>query len=217
MSEILQKMTLRDEDFELLMLHADGELPAERVAEAQKLLAESAAAQAIWQDLQVGRQLLREIAVDAIAPGQAKWARTDLSLLPGQIMRKLPNDEVLHPVTETPKDRGLVAWIQSLGLGKVGLAMGLALAAVAFMVVKAGPVVEQPQIEKQAEIAAVPGTNVAPACEGAGCADENPVFIEEMDIESGGVMVHPPREQGGSTIIWHFQDNGAAQGAGGEG
>ena len=211
MSETLEKMTLRVEDFELLMLHADGELPAARLGDAQALLAESAAARAIWQDLQVGRELLREIAVNAIAPGQAKWARTDLTLLPGQIMRKLPDDEALHPVTATPEGRGLVAWIQSLGLGKVGFAMGLAAAAVVFMVVKAGPVVEQPQGEKQAEMAAVPGTNTQAN------SDDPSVIIEEMDIESGGVMVDPPHEQGGSTIIWHFQDNNAAQGAGGEG
>jgi hypothetical protein len=211
MSETMTKMTLRDEEFELLMLHADGELPTEQLTAAQTLLAESEAAQAIWQELQLARTLVREIAIDATASGQAKWARTDLSLLPGQIMRKLPNDDALHPVTEAPKESGLVAWIHSLGFGKVGLAMGLALAAVAFMVVRAGPVVDAPQSERHAEIAAVPGTN-APAA-----GDDNPVIIEEMDIESGTLMVHPPQEQGGATVIWHFSDNSAAQGAGGEG
>ena len=211
MNETMTKMTLRDEDFELLMLHADGELPAERMAEAQKLLAESAAAQAIWQDLQLGRELVRGIALDALAPAQGKQARVDLSLLPGQVMRKLPNDEALHPVAETPPERGLIAWLQNLGIGKVGFAMGMAVAAVAFMVVRAGPVVEQPQGEQQAEIAAVPGTNIAVP------RDDPSVIIEEMEIESGTLMVHPPHEQGDSTIIWHFQDNNAAQGAGGEG
>ncbi len=210
-------MTLPDADFELLMLHADGELPADRLAQVQQLLAESRAAQAVWQDMQLGRELLRGIALEAAAPAQAKLARTDLSLVAGQIMRKLPDDQALHPVAEPPTDLGLIAWIQGLGLGKVGFAMGLAAAAVAFMVARAGPVVDAPAADVQTEIAAVPGTNLAPPCQGDGCADENPVFIEEMDIESGGVMVHPPREQGGSTIIWHFQDNSATQGAGGEG
>ncbi len=210
MSETMTKMTLSDADFELLMLHADGELPADRAADAQKLLAESAAAASVWRDLHLGRDLLRGIAMEAIAPAQAKLARTDLSLLPGQVMRKLPDDEALHPVAAVPPGRGLVAWIQGLGLGKVGFAMGVALAAVVFMVVKAGPVADQPAVQREAEIAAVPGTNVAAP------VDDPSVIIEEMDIESGGVMVHPPREEGGSTIIWHFPDN-AAQGAEGEG
>ncbi len=216
MSEMLDKMTLPDGDFELLMLHADGELSGDRTAQAQQLLAESAAARAIWADLQLTRTLVRAIAEDAAAPAQAKLARTDLSLLPGQIMRKLPDDQALHPVAEIAKERGLIAWIRGLGFGKVGFAMGLAAAAVAFMVVKAGPVADGPVLDQTAEIAAVPGTNTAPRPD-AETPDDGSVFIEEMDIESGGVMVHPPREQGGSTIIWHFQDNGAAQGAGGEG
>ena len=211
MSETNEMMTLQDADFELLMLHADGELPAERVAAATQLLAECAAARAIWQDLQTGRDLLRAIAEDAIATAQSKQARVDLSLLPGQILRKLPEDAAPRPVATAEPESGLVAWLRNLGIGKVGLAMGMAAAAVALMVAKAGPVAEPPQPAAQAEMAAVPGSNVA-------APDGNPsVIIEEMEIDSGTLMVNPPEVEGGSTVIWHFQDNSAPQGAGGEG
>jgi hypothetical protein len=206
MSQKNEKMTLQDADFELLMLHADGELAADQLAKAQQLLAESAAARAVWQDLQLGREMMRQIAVSDV-----QSARVDLSLLPGQVMRKLPDDAALHVVTATPPNRGLIAWIQGLGLGKVGLTMGLATAAVAFMVARAGTLVETPTRNADAEIAAVPGTNL-PA------QDNDPmVIIEEMEIESGTLMVHPPGERGGSTVIWHFSDDKGAPGTGGEG
>ena len=206
MSKTTEKMTIADADFELLMLHADGELHGEQLASAQALLAESAAAQAVWQDLQLGRELVQHIATAGV-----KTARVDLSLLPGQVMRKLPDDAALHVVTALPPERGLLAWIRGLGLGKVGLAMGCAMAAVAFMVARAGTLVETPTLNADAEIAAVPGSNL-PA------QDSDPmVIIEEMEIESGTLMVHPAREQGGSTVIWHFSEDKAAPGAGGEG
>lgn len=206
MRKIVEKMTLSDADFELLMLHADGELAADRRSDAHTLLAESAAARAIWQDLQLSREIVK-----LVAEGGVKSARTDFSLVPGQIMRKLPDDEALHPVAEVPQDRGLIAWIRGLGFGKVGLVMGCAAAAVALMVARSGSLVQPPTPGAESEIAAVPGTN-APDRE-----VEPMVIIEETDIESGTLMVHPPAEPGDSTVIWHFPDENAKPATGGEG
>jgi len=41
------------------------------------------------------------------------------------------------------------------------------------------------------------------------------VIIEDMEIESGTVMVRPGASRGGATVIWHFDDsNGSKGGAG---
>ena len=212
------RLELQDAEFELLMLHNDGELPVDRAGELATLLATSAAARAVLADLTVQRELVRAIAVDAL--GQPAVQRQDLSLMPGRVLRKLPTESATPGLPQVQTgESGLVAWVRGLGLGKVGFAVGAAaMAALALIVANGGVAgngaedgVSAPELG--AEMAAVPGTNTARE------AGEDGLIIEETEIDSGGLMVHPPHVQGGSTVIWHFSDDqkGPAPAAGGEG
>lgn len=211
-----EQLRVTQAEFELLMLHVDGETPPERQAEVAELLRESAAAQALVLDLRLTREVLREVAIEARA--QPALQRTDLSLLTGQILRKLPAEAAQPVAGQVEEQPGLLAWIRQLGMQKIGFSIGLAALVAAAMVVLAGPPATAPLTPQaqESEIAAVPGTNAAVLLDEQEKLDPQ-VIIEEMEIDSGSLMVHPPQLKGDSTVIWHFQgdDQGKLPATGG--
>lgn len=209
--QVGERLTLSDGDFALLVLHQDGELPADRAGEVTTLLSQSPAARAVLTDLGLQRSLVQAIAVDALA--QPAVRRADLSLMAGKVMRKLPGDPAAARAPE-PAESALVAWIRGLGLGKVGFAVGAAGVAVAVLIAATGGKSDDPLAPVSvAQMAAVPGTNLTHAT--ATLAVE----VEETEIDSGTLLVHPPEVEGGATVFWHFADDqpAPAAGDGGEG
>ncbi|MSP90215.1 MAG: hypothetical protein EXR79_00180 [Myxococcales bacterium] len=181
---------LTDPEFELVMLHVDGELSDDsvRAAAAVALLEQSAVARAVAADWVSAKVALREAVLD---PAH----EVDLSRVRGRVMTKLPADVRSAAVDPQPA-AGFGAWLRSLGLGKVTLAVGAAVAVAAWLVATAAGPGTGPGGAAPPAVAEVPGE--APA-----------VIIEEIEIEGGSVVVDPGKGPGTSTIIWHFEAQGA--------
>ncbi len=206
-SELLEN-SLSEAQLELLLLLLDGELGADAAQQqaADELLAQSEVARVLAQDWRNAKRALRE----GILQGPAKilpQTEVDLSLLHGRIMSKLPADaqQVARlAAASAPQPRGLWAWIQHFGFGKTSFAIGAAVAVAVFLLVRGGGL---PTVH---DVATTP---VAP--DAAAAIGEPQVIIEEMELESGSVMVNPAGNAGDAMVIWHFHDSTTS--AGGEG
>jgi hypothetical protein len=129
----------------------------------------------------------------------------DLGMLRGRVMMKLPVDATAAAL-QTDEPRGMIAWLRGFGFGKVSLLAGMAAAAAIWIVASStARLTEEVTQPADRTVAAVNSPM------GIGDPSEPSVIIEDMEIESGTVMVSPA-EQGGATIIWHFQPE--EQGAG---
>lgn len=200
--------SLNEIELELLLLLLDGELeadPAQKHA-ADELLAQSEVARVLAQDWRNAKLALREGILQG-PPKLLPQTEIDLSLLHGRVMSKLPADpqQVAHlAAAAQPQSRGLWAWIQHFGFGKTSFAIGAAVAVAVFLLVRGGGL---PAVHDAAS------TPVAPNA--AAAIVEPQVIIEEMELESGSVMVNPASTSGDAMVIWHFHDNAGS--AGGKG
>jgi hypothetical protein len=191
---------LNEAELELVLLYVDGELRGEpeQLARAQALLATSPVARAVADDWSSAKVVLRERILEAPV-------KADLGLVRGRVMMKLPADA---PASAVPSDepRGVIAWLRGFGFGKVSLVAGMAAAAAIWIVASSTSRLSEEATQPADREVAVVFPSVA-----NGDPSEPSVIIEDMEIESGTVMVSPT-EQGGATIIWHFQPE--EQGAG---
>ena len=199
--------TLSEAQFELMLLWVDGELAADpvRLAEAEALARTSEAARAIADDWRAAKGALREAVVNA-------ETNADFSMLRGRILTALPVearlDGAARPVVAAEPAQGLWAWLAQFGFGKVSLAVGAATALAAWLLLVPGGGLREPEApaltqEGIAEMAAPPHS---------GAQAEPAVILEEMELESGSITVHPGEHSGDATVIWHFQSAGEGEG-----
>ena len=101
------------------------------------------------------------------------------------------------PRAATPADeaQGLLERLRGLLFGRPGLVLGLGLAAV-LLALALG------RVQDQAPAVGPLGPDGPVAV-----SDEPAVIIEEMEIDSGTVLVDSGDEPGAATIIWHYQDD----------
>lgn len=190
----LRDRVMADTEAMTIMAWNDGELANDPVAAAdvQTLLAGSEAARNLARDLRLAREALRAQVMDA-------EVEADLSMVRGRILTRLPLPE-REPQRDTRPGfgEGLLQWLRSALSGRAGLAAGLAAAAVLLAVALS-------QVQDQvASRGPSDGGNVPVVAQQL---DPEPaVIIEEMEIDSGTVMVDKGLEEDAPTIIWHILD-----------
>ena len=190
----LRERVLADVTALQLMAHLDGELVGVAAEEAgiEALLAQSAGARTLVHDLQLsGVALRREVLSDQ--------TEQDLSMVRGRIMTRLPA-EARPAVAADKASEGFVERLRALLFGRAGLAIGLA-AAAALMVLALGQMKDQLPADDNA------GPIVAEQIYTMPADGEPAVIIEEMEIDSGTVLVDNGDEPGAATIIWHYQSD----------
>ena len=116
----------------------------------------------------------------------------------GRVMTRLPVPPRSAVVADAAP-AGWMGWLRQLGLSKVGLAFGAAVAVAAWLVVAYRPAASDPQA-------------AAPAVAGELDLNDHLVIIEEMDVDGESVTVTPGDHPGKPTVIWHFDT--AKQGEG---
>ena len=172
-----------------LMAFADGELAddADATARVQALIASSADARNAVHDLRVARRALHEEVTRS-------ESEEDMSMVRGRIMTRLPVQP--RPAAEASPEAS-ESWLirlRTLLLGRPGLVLGLGLAAL-LLALALGRVQDQAPVDG-------PLAPVGPMA----TVDEPAVIIEEMEIDSGTVLVDGGEEPGSVTIIWHYPD-----------
>ena len=185
---MVEMSDLDDSDFELLVLFADGELTVEpeRRAQAEALVAQSAVARAIVQDLQATKVAIRDALLGEQAVAQVA---ADVSMVRGRVMTKLPAEPRRAPL-QAAEAAGWMGWLRQFGLTKVGFALGAAVAVAAWMIVAyRAPTPELPNVPALATEAEL---------------GDQPVIIEEMEFDGESITVTPGDESGKPTVIWHF-------------
>ncbi len=189
----LRDRVLADVSALQLMAHVDGELIGEaaQAAGIEDLMAESEDARALVHDLQWSRQALRqEILSDE--------TEADLSMVRGRIITRLPAEA--RPAVKVEDDSSdFMERLRALLFGRAGLTVGMAAAAV-LMVLALGQMQDRVPVDNSAE--SEYAVQLAPPADG-----EPFVIIEEMEIDSGTVLVDNGEEAGAATIIWHYQDD----------
>ncbi|MEY3015049.1 MAG: hypothetical protein RIT45_3784 [Pseudomonadota bacterium] len=188
---------LDDEQQMLLMAYADGELDddAELRARVEGWIAEKPALGAAVS----GQRALRSVLREAVFEERQLSARIEeeLSMTRGRVLTKLPA-EAREPVAETVEPAawsGILGWLASVGWGRVAFGAGAVAAAVLLVVALRSPhqangVIAGPAIAEQGD---------------ANDSDEPEVIIEEMEIDSGTIVVDPSRRDvDGPVIIWHL-------------
>ncbi len=193
MSDTLEAMAIDDADLELVLLFVDGELGGdpERRQAAERLIAGNAAARAIADDVRATKAAVRELVV-----GDAAAARVsaDLSMVRGRVMTKIPPTPRPAPTPEKATGFDPIGWLRALGFGKVSVAFGAAVVAAAWIAVALRPAAVDPQASQAAALA-----------EDAVIGDQ-PVIIEEMEVDGESITVKPAAEPDRPTVIWHFAD-----------
>ena len=170
-----------------LMAYVDGELAddPEAMAEVLSLIAESTQARQIEGDLRLARVALRQELMGSECD-------QDLSVVRGRIMTRLPALPRAAVPAEAPS--GVLERLRGLLFGRPGLVLGLGLAAV-LLALALG------RVQDQAPAVGPLGPD------GPVATSEPAVIIEEMEIDSGTVLVDNGEEPGAATIIWHYQDD----------
>jgi len=207
-SELLQAA-----QFEQVMLLVDGELTgAERTA-AEALVAQSSEAKALYDALSESKLALRQAIVDAPV-------HVDLSRIRDNVLHQTVQSATAQPrpVQEQSLVARLLAWLEERSpLGKLSLAAGAAAAVALWMVVAADRVpspdpasllAHGPSGAGQASPTGETGPMAVASVQGDGiAADPQALFgeIEELEVESGSVLVSPADSEG-STVIWHFAE-----------
>lgn len=193
--------TLSEAEFELLMLWVDGELDGDppQLAAAQELARNSETARAIADDWRAAKGALRQQVLSA--PSQV-----DFSMLRGRVMTKLPADP--RPIA-VPERGGLWSLLAGLGFGKVSVALGVAAAIAAWLLLTPGKGLREPSDPTETTPSAMAEIGAPPH---VGAEDEPAVILEEMELESGSITVHPGEHAGDATVIWHFQSTGEGEG-----
>ncbi len=193
MSDSVESLAIDDSDLELVLLYVDGELggDADRRQAAEQLIAANAAARAIADDMRATKVAVRELIV-----GEAAAARVtaDLSMVRGRVMTKIPPAARPAPAPEKSAGFDPIGWLRALGFGKVSVAFGAAMVAAAWIAVALRP----PSVDPRT-------ANAAAVAEDAVIGDQ-PVIIEEMEVDGESITVKPGVEPDRPTVIWHFAD-----------
>lgn len=203
-------MSLTEAQEMLLMAYADGELAGDpaQLAEAEALLSAQDVARHAVHDLQVGATALRDYVMsDALAAG------VDVSRVRGRVMTRLPA-ETRAPVARaepTLFDK-LFGWTRALGTGQLGLAGGVAMAAIMFaMVLSHDQVTDVRDLHDGVDATVAPAAAPQVAKEASADDAEPEVIIEDMELDGGTVLIEGAEEPGEPMIIWHIQpDEGEA-------
>ena len=194
-------MALNEEQEMLLMAYADGELDGASLTEAEALIAARTGADVIVRDLQLAQQALRghlfseDLNLDA-----------DLSMVRGRVLTKMPTP-ARAPVNEAKASLlgRLFGWTRHFDTGQVGMAGGLAMAALLFAVVFAQEHAPR-NLDNQPDSRVISGPVVAKVV-----PDQPDVIIEDMELDGGTVMFEGAEAPGETMIIWHMQpDEGGA-------
>lgn len=208
---------LHDNDFELLVLLADGELAREpeRRSAAEQLLARSTVAQAVFADLQGAKMAVHAWATDSALIRDNLGQKADLSMVRGRVMSRLPQAGPAQAAQAVAGQEaaerqaavraGWWALLRAFGFGKASLALGATALAAIWLMVRAG----QPDVPHLApEAPAVASHQTMEAVGGVPAAAEPEVIIEELEVDSGSVAVTPGSQPSQPTVIWHFQGQG---------
>lgn len=219
MAEPVQAAALLQEaEFEQVMLLVDGELTgAERTA-AETLVAQSAEAGALFAALTETKLALRQAVVTAPI---STTVNAELNRVRDNVLHQtvLSATAVPRVVQEPSLVARLFGWLEERSpLGKLSLAAGAAVAVALWMVVAAdrAPSPEAPAMvangpagaDTESVASAGTMTGAVASLQGDGmAADPQAIFgeIEELEIESGSVLVSPADSEG-STVIWHFAE-----------
>ncbi len=197
---------LSDEQQMLLMALADGELDGDAAmrAEAEALLGRHPQLQAAIPGVRALSAALRDAALTP--PVQLSRASEDaLSMVRGRVMTKLPTPA--REVVPTPAPSWARSVLAGFSFGRLAFGVGTVVAAVAAVLALRGPQVNDGRPE--APIVAVEGAVTGGA--GAGSSGQLPaVIIEEMEIDSGTIVVDPSEGEGSPVIIWHLGAEGGA-------
>ena len=170
-----------------LMAYVDGELADDLAAsaEVEALIASSPRAAQIQHDLGLARTALqREV--------MRSDSEQDMTMVRGRIMTHLPAPPRAAVTLDEPQ--GLLDRLRETLFGRPGLVLGLGLAAL-LLALALGQVQDQAAVD----VSLAPDQPVA--------VSEPAVIIEEMEIDSGTVLVDSGEEPGAATIIWHYQDD----------
>lgn len=193
-----QRWQLDDEQQMLLMAYADGELDddASLRAQVEGWLAEMPA----LRGAVTGQRALRATLREAVFAERQLTAKQEdaLSMTRGRVLTRLPAEPRPAVVESEPAAwSGLFGWIASFGWGRVAFA-GAAVAAAVLLVVALrsphqGQLPGEPNLSAQAD----PGE-----------VEEPEVIIEDMEIDSGTIVVDPSRRAAdGPVIIWHLEED----------
>ncbi|MBM4342683.1 MAG: hypothetical protein FJ100_04840 [Deltaproteobacteria bacterium] len=193
MSEFSTLSELDDADLELVLLYVDGELANDpgRQRTAEGLLADNPAARAIADDVRATKAAVRELVV-----GEAAAARVtaDLSMVRGRVMTRIPPAPRPAPAPDKATGFDPIGWLRAFGFGKVSVAFGAAVVAAVWIGVALRPAAMDPRT-----------ANAAAVAEDAVLGDQ-PVIIEEMEVDGESITVKPAAEPDRPTVIWHFAD-----------
>ena len=187
---------LTESQWTTLMAWVDGELrdDAKATSEVEALIGRSAVARQIVDDLRGNAAALHAYVLET-------GTSADLSRVRGRVLTRLP----AQPRTPAAADvnRG---WMDRLGeaLGQPwAIASGLAVAAAVIAVLAVGGLHGEGDGTRGTATASLSGTDATGI---AALADDEPaVIIEEMEIESGSIVVQGAEDAEDATIIWHFE------------
>jgi hypothetical protein len=177
----------------LLMAFADGELAegSAEQAEVLALLAASPAVEAQIQGVQTMALALRQAAL--AEPTLSKRQLDGLALVEGRVLSGL-GPAATAPAAEPARGAGLWALLDRLGWGRLWLGLGAAAAAAALALALPRAPAPPAMARVEAGLAAQHGGEALPD-----------VIIEEMEIDSGTIVVDPVEdEDDGPVIIWHL-------------
>lgn len=193
---------LDEEQQMLLMAYADGELDddAELLARVRGWLAEQPALEGAVR----GQRALSAALRDAAFEERKLSAQVEdaLSMTRGRVLTKLPAEPrpVMASEPEPAAWSGLLGWIAGFGWGRVAFGVGAVAAAVLLVVALRSP-------HQQGGVGG--GPELQARGDNQDQQGEPEVIIEEMEIDSGTIVVDPARRDGdGPVIIWHLDDTG---------
>lgn len=196
--------TLSEEQFVQVMLLADGELVGAERQQAEALVRDNAQARGLLDELQQHKAAFRAQVFDAPPP-------VDIEKMVDNVLRQtVARADVARAPVAVPEGNlwsELLGWLRG-GVGKLALASGAVAAVGVWLVVSAGSgPVGEPASQPVDVAAALPPVAVASA-QGDGAAGALPAplgEIEELEVESGSVLVSPA-DDSGATVIWHFAE-----------
>lgn len=201
-----QDLALTAEQFEQVMLLSDGELSGAERQAALELIRSNTQARGLLDELQAARAAFRSQVLEAPAPAAAQqWIDNVLN----QTVARA-DAQVRTAAVNSAAPAGLwtemTAWLRG-GVGKLALATGAVAAAAVWLVVSAGPGTVTPDSAAPVAVQSLPAIAVASSQgDGSQGAVAPPLGeIEELEVESGSVLVSPA-DDSGATVIWHFAE-----------
>ncbi len=207
-------MALTEEQEMLLMAYADGELTGDSLAQAEALVAVQATAKVAVHDLRLAALALRSHVL-----GDEQTVSADLSRVRGRVLTKIPAPARAAAAEPRTTLLGrLFGWTRHFDAGQIGVAGGVAMAALLFAVVLTQGRTDATQalVDQAGANGALPTaaghaeTAVAKAV--LRSEREPSVIIEDMELDGGTVLIEGAEEPGETMIIWHMQPDGGEAG-----